>query len=435
MSRKPALAFIFVTVLLDILGIGLIIPILPRLIEYFEGGNLTAASRTYGLLTALYSLMQFVCAPLLGSLSDRFGRRPVILVSLLGSALDYMLLAFAPSLPWFFVGRLVSGITGANITAATAYIADVSPPEKRAANFGLIGAAFGLGFIAGPALGGLLGDVGLRVPFLVAGGLSLLNWLYGAFVLPESLAPENRRAFTWARSNPVGALLDLRRHPVVLGLAGTFFLLSVAHQSLPATWVLYTHYRYQWTVGQTGISLAIVGLMAAIVQGGLTRVIVGRLGEQRSAILGLSVAACAFAGYGLATEGWMIYLILVFGSLGGVTGPAVQGMISRSIGANEQGGVQGALTSLASVAGIIGPPITTSLFAYFISEKAPIGPVKMLFGPTAFVAKTLPGAAFFFSSILVVGALLLALRSFSRTPIPPVRSVHSESGTVAVQPK
>src|SRR4051794_12763399 len=235
MSRKPALAFIFITVLLDILGIGLIIPILPRLIEFFEGGNLTAASRTYGFLTALYSLMQFVCAPLLGSLSDRFGRRPVILVSLLGSALDYMFLAFAPSLGWFFVGRLIAGVTGANITAATAYIADVSPPEKRAANFGLIGAAFGLGFIAGPALGGLLGNVGLRIPFLVAGGLTLLNWLYGWLVLPESLAPENRRLFSWARSNPVGSLLDLRRYPTAFGLTGTYFLNYFAHQVLPGT--------------------------------------------------------------------------------------------------------------------------------------------------------------------------------------------------------
>src|SRR3989449_2975440 len=297
--RKPAIGFIFVTLALDILGIGLIIPILPRLVESFKGGDVAAASGTVGLLAALYALMQFLCAPLLGSLSDRFGRRPVVLTSLFGSGWDYFLLAFAPNLGWFFVGRIISGVTGANFAAATAYIADVSPPEKRAANFGLIGAAFGLGFILGPALGGLLGNVGLRVPFMVAGGLTLLNWLYGWLVLPESLTRENRRAFSWTRSNPVGSLLDLRRHPMAFGLAGTYFLIYLAHQVLPNTWVLYTSYRYHWTVGQTGLSLAIVGLMAAIVQGGLTRVIVKKLGEEKTAILGLAVSTLSYVGYGL----------------------------------------------------------------------------------------------------------------------------------------
>lgn len=398
--RQPALAFIFVTLVLDILGIGLIIPILPQLIVKFEGGSFTAASHTYGTLAALYSLMQFLFAPVLGSLSDRFGRRPVILCSLLGSGLDYFLLAAAPNLSWFFVGRIIAGITGANFAAATAYIADVSPPEKRAANFGLIGAAFGLGFIAGPALGGLLGNVGLRVPFMVAGGLTLLNWLYGWLVLPESLATANRRPFSWKRSNPVGALLDLRRHPMAFGLAGSYFLIYVAHQVFPSTWVLYTSYRYHWTVGQTGLSLAIVGLMAAIVQGGLTRVIVRRIGEEKSAIVGLAIGALSYIGYGLATEGWMIYAILVFGSLGGITSPAVQGLISRGVGANEQGGVQGALSSLTGISGILGPPIAAGLFAHFIGAKSSL---------------QLPGAAFFFSATLVVLALLLALRSFRRT--------------------
>ena len=402
LPRKPALSFIFVTLVLDIIGIGLIIPILPKLVENFQGGDVAAASHTYGWLAALYSLMQFIFAPILGSLSDRFGRRPVILFSLLGSGLDYFLLAFAPNLAWFFAGRLIAGITGANITAATAYIADVSPPEKRAGNFGLIGAAFGIGFIAGPALGGLLGDINLRLPFLVAGGLTLLNWLYGFFVLPESLAPGNRRPFTWGRSNPVGSLLALRRHPVAAGLAGTFFLINLAHQALPSTWVLYTSYRYGWTSKQVGISLAIVGLMAGIVQGGLTRFVVRWLGEPRTALFGMAMGACSFAGYGLATKGWMIYAILVVGSLGGVMGPAVQAMISRSVGADEQGGVQGSLMSLTSVAGIIGPPMVTTLFAYFISNSAPA---------------YLPGAAFFFGSVLLILALLLAVRSFRRNGV------------------
>src|SRR5436190_1616959 len=230
MRRKPALGFIFVTLVLDILGIGLIVPILPKLVESFEHGNLADASATYGTLAALGAFMQFLFAPLLGNLSDRFGRRPVILISLLGSGLDYFLLAFAPTLSWFFVGRVIAGITGANFAAASAYIADISPPEKRAANFGLIGAAFGLGFILGPALGGLLGNIGLRMPFVVAGALTLLNALYGLFVLPESHAPENRRAFSWARSNPVGALLHLKTYPMVIGLAGSYFLIYFAHQ-------------------------------------------------------------------------------------------------------------------------------------------------------------------------------------------------------------
>jgi len=400
-SQKPALGFIFITVVLDILGIGLIIPILPRLVKSFEGGDATAASHVVGSLMALYSLMQFVCAPVLGSLSDRFGRRPIILTSLLGSGLDYFLLAFAPNLGWFFLGRIISGVTGANITAATAYIADVSPPEKRAANFGLIGAAFGLGFIVGPVMGGWLGDFGLRVPFMVAGGLTLLNWLYGLLVLPESLGRENRRSFSWARSNPVGSLLDLRRHPVALGLAGTYFLINVAHQSLPGTWVLYTDYRFHWTAAQTGFSLTVVGIMAAIVQGGLTRIVVQRIGERKAAILGLIIGTIAFAVYGLATKGWMIYAMIIAGSIGGVMGPSIQGLISRSVGASEQGGVQGSLTSLASIAGIIGPPIATGLFGYFISSKAPV---------------YLPGAAFFFSSALVFVAMLLALRSFRKLP-------------------
>ncbi|MDB6032285.1 MAG: transporter, family, tetracycline resistance protein, partial [Verrucomicrobiales bacterium] len=272
----------------------------------------------------------------------------------------------------------------------------------RAASFGLIGAAFGLGFIAGPALGGLLGNVGLRVPFLVAGGLTLLNWLYGLLILPESLAPANRRAFSWARSNPIGSLMALKRHPMVLGLAGTHFLTYLGHQVLPSTWVLYTGYRYGWGTKETGISLAVVGLMAAIVQGGLTKRIIHQIGEQKAVVFGLIVAALAYAGYGLASQGWMVYAILVGASLGGVAGPAVQSLISRGVGADEQGGVQGSLTSLGSIAGIIGPVIGTRLFAYFISDKAPAH---------------LPGIAFFFSAVITIGGMLLAVRSFRKNKL------------------
>lgn len=399
--RQPALVFVFITLFLDVLGIGLVVPILPKLVASLAGGGVDRASYLFGWLTGLYALMQFLFAPVLGNLSDRFGRRPVILFSLFGSGLDYFLLAWAPTLPWFFLGRLVSGITGANYSAAAAYIADVSPPERRAANFGLIGAAFGLGFIVGPALGGWLGDYGLRWPFVAAGVLTLVNWLYGLFILPESLKPENRRAFRLSRSNPVGALLELGRHRLVLGLSVSYFISSLAHQVYPSIWVLYTGYRYGWDTKQTGLSLALVGLMAAIVQGGLARKILPALGERRSAILGFATMALVLAGYGLAPVGWSVYPMIVFGSLSGLAVPAIQGMISRTVGDDEQGGIQGSLTSLQSVAGAIGPPLATAVFGFFISEKAPA---------------VVPGAPFFLSSGLAVLAGFLAARSFRKNP-------------------
>lgn len=413
-GRKPALGFIFVTLFLDILGIGLIIPILPLLVTELQGGNVALASHSVGLLAALYSATQFLFAPILGSLSDHHGRRPVILGSLFGSGLDYLLLGLAPNLVWFYVGRVVAGITGANITAATAYIADVSPPEKRAANFGLIGAAFGLGFIVGPALGGLLGGYGLRVPFFVAAGLTLANWLYGYFVLPESLAPENRRKFSWARANPVSSLAALRHHPLVLGLAVSFFLSNLANFGLHALWVLYTGHRYGWKPSQVGASLAVVGIMAAIVQGGLARRIIPALGEVRSVTIGYLIGAVSFLGYGLAPEGWMIYAILVFGSLGGIGAPAAQGLISRNVADNEQGAIQGALTSLGSVAGFVGPILSTSLFGYFIGPKAPV---------------QLPGVGFFLGALLLLASLAVALGTISRHP--PKRASASGSGPLS----
>ena len=395
--REAAIPFIFITLLIDIIGIGLIIPILPKLIEEFTGGTPSSAAPTYGLLAAIYALMQFLFAPVIGSLSDQYGRRPVILVSLLGLGLDYLLLATATSLPIFFVARIIAGITGASITAASAYIADVSPPEKRAQNFGLIGAAFGLGFIIGPALGGLLGGFGVRVPFYVAAGLTLLNFLYGFFILPESLKPENRRKFDWARANPVGSLMALGRYPVVLSLAGSIFLINLAQNALQSTWVLYTGYRYNWNVTQTGISLAVVGLTAAIVQGGLVRVLIPKLGEKRAVIAGFAVSVVAFLLYGLATQGWMIYVILAFGALGGIAGPAAQGLISRGVAANEQGSVQGSLASLGSVTGVLGPLAATAAFGYFTSPQAPV---------------QIPGIAFFIGSAFIALGLLIALRAF-----------------------
>jgi DHA1 family tetracycline resistance protein-like MFS transporter len=391
--RRPALGFIFVTLFLDILGLGLIIPILPKLVESFHGGDVSAAAHTVALLGALFALMQFLFAPVLGALSDQFGRRPVILGSLFGAGLDYLLLAFAPTLGWLYVARAVLGITNANISAATAYIADISPPEKRAANFGLIGAAFGLGFIAGPALGGLLGDRDLRLPFLVAAALTLANWLYGWFVLPESLAPANRRKFAWSRANPAGSFAALRGRPVVFGLAASFFLLNLANFGLHATWVLYTSHRYGWSTAQVGWSLAVVGIMAAIVQGGLARRIIPALGEVRAMKAGLLLAACTFVGYGLATEGWMIYAILAVGSFAGIAGPASQGLVSRHTPDDEQGAVQGALAGLNSVAGFVAPLLAGWLFAYFVRPEAVV---------------QLPGAPFFLGSLFTLASLAVA---------------------------
>lgn len=398
-ARRPAVLFIFITLVLDILGIGLVVPVLPKLIQHYQGGDVTAGSNAYGMLAALYALMQFLCAPLLGSLSDRYGRRPVILISLFGSAIDYFLIAFAPNLIWFAIGRIVAGITAANYAAASAYIADVSPPEKRAANFGLIGAAFGIGFIIGPILGGLLAKWGVKVPFLFAGGLTLANWAYGWFVLPESLAPEHRRSFSWGRSNPVGALLALRRFPALLGLVVTYFIAVLAHQVYPSIWVLYTTYRYHWTELQTGLSLAAVGVMAGVVQGGLTKRVVGSLGEKKTVLYGLTMAIFFYAAYGFATQGWMIYLCIVLGSLAGLVTPAVQSLMTQSVPKNEQGELQGALSSLSSVAGVAGPLASTRLFGYFVSDKAPL---------------LLPGAPFFWSSLLMLLSLAIAVPSLKR---------------------
>ncbi|MCB0082642.1 MAG: TCR/Tet family MFS transporter [Caldilineaceae bacterium] len=400
-KREAKLGFIFVTLLLDILGLGLIIPVLPKLIESFTNNNVESASTVYGIMIAVYALMQFIFAPILGSLSDQYGRRPVILISLLGSGLDYLLLAFAPSLSWLFVGRVISGVTAANITTASAYIVDVSAPEDRAKNFGILGVAFGLGFIIGPAIGGLLGDVKLHLPFLVVAGITLLNWLYGYFVLPESLKPENRRPFSWRRANPIGSLSGLGRYPIVLALVSTIVLASMAQNALQSTWVLYTDFRYNWGPRDVGLSLAVVGLSAAIVQGGLIGKIVGFLGERKALLVGLSISVVSFILYGLASAGWMLYVIPFLGALGSISGPSAQSIITQNVADNEQGAIQGALTSLNSLTGVIAPLIATNVFRYFISDAAPV---------------TIPGAAFFIGAFFLVIALALAARTFRRLP-------------------
>ncbi len=400
-KRQAAMVFILITLFLDILGLGIVIPILPELIKQFVGGSESSAAAYFGPLAAVYALMQFIFAPVLGALSDRFGRRPIILIALFGLAIDYLIQGFAPNIIWLFVGRILAGIMGASFTAANAYIADISTPENRAQNFGLVGVAFGLGFIFGPALGGVLGGIWIRLPFFVSAGLVLVNWLYGFFVLPESLKPENRSQFSLKKANPVGSILLLRNYSLVASLAMTFVLTSLAQRGLETTWVLYTGYKFGWGERTNGLSLALVGVMAVIVQGFLIRPAIKRLGERRAIIWGLSLSVLSFFMYGIASE-WLMYVIIVLGSLSGIAGPAIQGLVAGTVRADEQGKVQGALTSLISLTSVFAPLIfTTGLFGYFTSEKAPI---------------KLPGAPFFLGSLLFLVSLILLNRLFGRLP-------------------
>lgn len=404
MSPKLRLVVVLSVVYIDMLGIGLAFPVLPRLIEEFMGGNVSQASYIYGALAAAYAVMQFLFAPLIGALSDRFGRRPVILLALAGMGINYLVLAFAPSLWLFALGRMIAGTLGATFTAAGAYLADVTPPEKRAQSFGLIGAAFGFGFITGPALGGVLGDIDLRLPFIVAAALSAADFVFAYFALPESLARENRRSIDLRQANPIGALREISRYGSVLGLIVIFVLAMFANRVAEMTWVLYTSYRFDWGPLETGLSLAAVGLMFVIGQGGLVRVIVPRLGERRAIVLGLAVSAVTTALYGLTTQGWMVFPIMVLGVFGWTIGaPAVQALMSRAVPANEQGLLQGALASVQNLTSIAGPPIWTGLFGYFVSPAAPA---------------IVPGAAFFAAGAVFFVALLLARRWFAAASVP-----------------
>ncbi len=396
------MVFILITVFIDVLGIGIIIPILPELVKDFVGGSTAEAGRWFGIIAATYALTQFFFAPVLGSLSDRFGRRPIILISLFGLGIDYLIQGFAPTIGWLFVGRVIAGVMGASFTTANAYIADVSGPDDRARNFGLVGVAFGLGFIFGPALGGFLGEIHLRLPFFGSAALALINWLYGFFVLPESLPPEKRGSFSWEKANPLGSLKVLKTYPLVAGLAVSFIFIGLAQRGLEVVWVLYTGHRFGWDEGTNGLSLALVGFMAILVQGGLVQPFIKRFGERRSILFGLVVATFAFLGYGMASEGWMMFAVIVVGALGGVSGPAIQGLIAGTVESHDQGKVQGAITSLMSLTSIFAPLIfATGLFSYFTSPAAPF---------------ELPGAPFLVGSALWAVSFFILLRLFRRIP-------------------
>lgn len=398
-NKQAAVGFIFITLLLDVTGIGIIIPVMPSLIMELTCEGLSAASKYGGWLIFAYAFFQFIFSPIVGALSDKFGRRPVLLVSLFGFGLDYILLALAPNLWWLFVGRILSGIMGASFTTGAAYIADVSAPEKRAANFGLIGAAFGLGFIVGPVIGGLLGEFGPRVPFYAAAVLSLLNWLYGLFILPESLPLEKRRDFSWKRANPVGSLMNLRHYPVLSGLIFAMVFVYIASHAVQSTWAYFTMYRFEWGEAEVGYSLGFVGVLSALVQGVLIRWLIPKIGENASVYVGMIMYAIGLVLFSLAGDGWLVYPYMVVYCLGGIAGPALQGIMSNEVPSNEQGELQGALTSMMSATSIIGPPVMTGLFGFFTGPDAPI---------------EFPGAPMMLGAVLVVIGLVLSWRVLSK---------------------
>jgi MFS transporter, DHA1 family, tetracycline resistance protein len=397
-GKQAAIGFIFITLLIDIMGWGLIIPVMPKLISQLKGIPINEASSQGAWLIAAYAITQFLFAPVIGNLSDKFGRRPILLSSLVGFGLDYIILALAPTYSWLFIGRIVAGITGASFTTASAYIADISTPETRAKNFGMIGAAFGLGFVIGPALGGLLAGWGIRAPFYAAAGLCLLNALYGYFILPESLSKENRREFQWKKANPFGSLAFLKRTPGIGGLALCYFLIYMAAQAVQGNWSFYTIYRFTWTEGMVGISLAVVGLLVGAVQGGLTRVINPKLGDEKSIYLGLAFYTIGLVLFGLASQGWMMFVFLIPYCMGGIAGPSLQATMAGHVPANQQGELQGALTSLMSLTTIFGPMIMNNLFEYFTTSKAPF---------------YFPGISFILGAVFMLSSLFIAWRVLS----------------------
>jgi DHA1 family tetracycline resistance protein-like MFS transporter len=393
-SSRAAFVFILIMVAFDFLAFGIIAPVLPDLIRSFEGGDFARASSITGYFGFAWATMQFIFSPILGAWSDRFGRRPVILISCFGLSIDYVFMALAPSLRWLLVGRIISGITTSNVATAFAYVTDVTKPEERAKPFGLISAAFGLGFVIGPAVGGWLGNMNLRFPFWAAAALSLGNALYGYFVLPESLPPERRAKSAWHMANPAGALTLLRSHRELAGLSVVVTLYYLAHNSLPSMWALYTEYRYAWSRRDVGLSLAVVGVCAAVVSGALVGPFVKRFGERRSLLAGLLFGTIGFAGFGLGTRGWMMLAVIPFIALWGIAAPAIQSLMSRHVDPSSQGKLQGAINSLRAITGMAGPVLFTQIFAVAISPRYSLH---------------LPGAPYYLAALLLGASLLLAV--------------------------
>ena len=394
-GRAAGIGFIFITLLIEIIGFGIIIPVTPKLVAGLKEVDLADASRYGSMLTAVYSLMQFVFSPLLGSLSDAHGRRPVLLLSMLGFGIDYLFMALAPTYGWLFAGRIISGITGASISTGFAYIADISTPENRAKNFGLVGAAFGLGFIIGPVIGGLLGHYGVKMPFYAASLLALVNCLYGYFVLPESLPREKRRPFRLRKANPFSSFAKLGTYPKLSSLFMVAILIYLASHAVQSNWSYFTMFRFGWDEKMVGISLGVVGLLVASVQGGLTRVINPKLGNEKSIYIGLSLYATGMLLFGLAGAGWMMFVFLIPYCLGGITQPAMQAVMAGKVPPQEQGELQGAITSLQSASAVVGPLLMNNLFYFFSRSQAPV---------------FLPGAPFFMGALFFFLAFLIAWR-------------------------
>ena len=398
-KRNPAIGFIFITLVIDVLGIGLIIPILPTLIRGFTGGDLSTASQYSGWLMASYAIMQFFFSPVLGGLSDQFGRRPIILASLFGFSIDYLVLANAPNITWLFIGRLLAGITGASFTTAQAYIADISKAEDRAKNFGMVGAAFGLGFIIGPVLGGFLGHYGSRVPFYAAAVLCMINFLYGYFILPESLSKNHRREFDIRRANPIGAIKSIKKHPSLIGLMAAIFLLYVGSHAVQSNWSYFTMYRFNWNEKMVGLSLGLIGLLVGIVQGGLVRWVNPRFGNEKSIYVGMALYTIGLFLFATANQSWMMFVFLVPYCLGGIAGPALQAIIASKVPPSEQGEIQGTMTSLMSASTIIGPPMMSTVFYFFTHNEAPF---------------KFAGAPFVLAGFLMLLSTIVAYLSFKK---------------------
>lgn len=405
-KNQAALGFIFITMLIDVIGWGIIIPVIPGLIEELIQGDISEAAKVGGWITFVYAITQFIFAPLIGNLSDQFGRRPIILISLLGFTLDYILLALAPSITWLFIGRIIAGITGASITTASAYIADISTIENRAKNFGMIGAAFGLGFIIGPVIGGLLGQYGARVPFYAAAALCFLNFLYGYFILPESLPKEKRSVLNLKKANPIGSFLHLKKYPKLIGLASSMFLLYVASHAIQSNWSFFTMYKFNWDEKMVGISLGVIGLFVALVQGVLIRWVNPWLGNEKSIYAGFFLYSLGMLLFTFANQSWMMFIFLIPYCLGGIAGPALQAVISIQVPETEQGKIQGTLTSLMSASAIVGPPLMTGIFYYFTKEQTPF---------------EFAGAPFLLASILMTISALMAYYSFRKDSLSAKR--------------